>query len=290
MSPQEECEQFKKMLRPLFQAFIAFCEKHQLRWYCAYGTAIGVARHQGFIPWDDDIDVFMPREDYNRFVGLKSELQGSGYEIIDWKDKGYYLNFAKFCNSNTTLLEREYVRPMGIYIDVFALDYYDEHHCRFLKNHNTLYRYLWLVYGHGIRNHSWGELGKLWKRKNYPSIALVVFDTVVMKPCSYISKLFLNWYDKKLSTAPRTSKYWRYDVVEVWSKKIYDVDWFAEGVQMPFEDFLVYMPKDYDAFLSMQYGDYMTPPPVEKQVSNHNHCLVDYNKRLSRKEIKERLK
>ena len=290
MTPQEECERFKAALRPLFRAFIAFCEEHHLTWYCAYGTAIGVARHQGFIPWDDDIDVFMPRDDYNRFVALKSVLKGSGYEILDWNDKGYYLNFAKFCDSNTTLLEREYVCPLGVYIDVFALDYYDEKYSSFLQKHNTLYRYLWLVYGHGIRTHSWNEFSRHLTHGNYSKALLAICDTFFFKPCSYFSKIFLKWYDKKLSNAPKTNRYWRYDVVEVWSKKIYDVEWFAEGVKMPFEDFEVYMPKDYDAFLSMQYGDYMTPPPIEKQVSNHNHLLVDFDRRLSKEEISERFK
>gem|GEM_PF-4050912 len=81
----------KKALTSTLKGFINFCEQHNLRYYAAFGTAIGAVRHHGIIPWDDDIDVYMPREDYNKFLSLRGTLENSEYEIVDIENKGYYL-------------------------------------------------------------------------------------------------------------------------------------------------------------------------------------------------------
>lgn len=284
MSPQEECERFKAVLRPLFKAFIAFCEEHQLTWYCAYGTAIGVARHKGFIPWDDDIDVYMPREDYNKFLSLKSSLKGTGYEIIDWEDKGYYLYFAKFCDCNSTLIEREGERPMGIYIDVFTLDYYHPEYSKPLQKHNTLYRNAWIIYAHGIRRHAWKAFAQSIRQRQWGRVGLISIDATLFRlftwPAKQVIKRFLDYLVK----TPKSDKMWQYNIIDFYSNKIYDADWFGEGVKMPFEDFTVIMPKGYDPYLTLQYGDYMTPPPIEKQVPHHNHFFVDFNQQIASQE------
>ena len=92
-----------------------------MRYYAAYGTALGAVRHRGIIPWDDDIDVWMPCEDYERFLSLRNQLTATPYEILDIQNKGYYLYFAKFCDKNTTLIEREGEPIIGLY----PLDNYD---------------------------------------------------------------------------------------------------------------------------------------------------------------------
>ena len=117
--------EFKQRLIKLFKEFIDVCNKNKLRYYAAYGTALGAVRHRGIIPWDDDIDVWMPREDYERFLSLRNQLTATPYEILDIQNKGYYLYFAKFCNKNTTLIEREGKPIIGLYIDIFPLDNYD---------------------------------------------------------------------------------------------------------------------------------------------------------------------
>ena len=287
MSPQEECERFKVALRPLFKAFIAFCEEHQLKWYCAYGTAIGVARHQGFIPWDDDIDVYMPREDYNKFLSLKGSLKDSNYEIIDWENEGYYLYFAKFCDRNSTLIEREGERYMGIYIDVFTLDYYHPEYSKPLQKHNTLYRNAWIVYAHGIRCHSGRAFLQNFRQRLWGRVGVMVLDATIFRLFVWPAKQIIKRFFRYLSKTPKSDKYWQYNIIDYYSNKIYDVDWFEEGIRMPFEDFEVMMPKGYDSYLRMQYGDYMQLPPIDKQVPHHNHYFVDYERRLSEQELQE---
>ena len=276
MSPQEECERFKEVLRPLFRAFIAFCEEHHLTYYCTYGTAIGVARHHGFIPWDDDIDVYMPREDYNRFLALKSSLKGTDYEIIDWEDKGYYLYFAKFCDRRTTLIEREGEHPMGIYIDVFTLDYYHPEYSRPLQKHNTLYRNAWIVYAHGIRRHSWRAFAQSIRQRQWGRVGLIALDACVFRLFTWPAKQIIKKFFKYLAKTPKSDKMWQYNIIDFYTNKIYEAEWFEKGVEMPFEDFTVMMPQGYDSFLTKQYGDYMQLPPEDKRIPHHNHYYVDF--------------
>ena len=98
---------YKEILLKTMKAFIAFCKEHDIEYMAAYGTILGTIRHKGLIPWDDDIDVFMTRENYEKFLQFKKDVFKTGYEIIDKNDKGYYLPFAKFCDANSTIWEKK---------------------------------------------------------------------------------------------------------------------------------------------------------------------------------------
>lgn len=100
----------KNKLNEVFQFTIDFLNSYNLNWCVAYGTAIGAVRHHGIIPWDDDIDIFMPREDYNKFMSLRGELYDTHYRIIAMGDDNYWLPFAKLFDSNTTIWELLLVR------------------------------------------------------------------------------------------------------------------------------------------------------------------------------------
>lgn len=97
----------KDRLESLLGVFKNFCDLHELKYYVAYGTLIGAARHKGFIPWDDDVDVFMPRADYQKLQELRKTLPPN-YELLDFiSTKDYYLYFAKFCDRKSTIVERK---------------------------------------------------------------------------------------------------------------------------------------------------------------------------------------
>ena len=99
----------KKQLE-ILKAFIKVCEKYNLRYFLVGGTCLGAARHKGFIPWDDDIDVGMPREDYDKYVLLQKEYEGTPYFIQTWKsDPRYCYNFAKLRDSSTTFIENYFM-------------------------------------------------------------------------------------------------------------------------------------------------------------------------------------
>ena len=148
-------------------------QKNNLSYYAAYGTALGAIRHGGIIPWDDDIDVWMPRKDYERFLALRPSLVDTSFEILDIQDKGYYLYFAKFCDKNTTLIEREGEPVIGLYIDIFPLDNYDASK-EWLQRINSLYRYAWLAYGHSYRNYAWEEVKKCVFQKRWGRLGIML--------------------------------------------------------------------------------------------------------------------
>ena len=118
--------QFKRVLIETFTAFDKFCRVHGIKYFAAYGTLIGAVRHKGLIPWDDDIDVWMLPEDYEKFCSYRGNVDGH-YEIMDSRDENYWLlSLAKFVDADTTLWEYEHFPCItGVYIDVFKLNYCD---------------------------------------------------------------------------------------------------------------------------------------------------------------------
>ena len=130
---------FKNLLLQTYKAFREFCISNEIRFFAGGGTMIGAVRHNGIIPWDDDIDIFMFRKDYDKFVSLKDRLKDTDYEIIDPTDDGYFSTMAKFSYKNSSIWEfREIPFVSGIYIDVFFLDYED---CNYEKVVKKKFRY-----------------------------------------------------------------------------------------------------------------------------------------------------
>ena len=117
-------KRWNRTLLEILKYYINICEENNLTYFLAYGSAIGVARHQGFIPWDDDIDVIMPRPDYERFIQICQQRDMGKYEIVTPQNTpGYYLPFIKLCDKTTTLWEkRHYHCVFGMYIDIFVID------------------------------------------------------------------------------------------------------------------------------------------------------------------------
>lgn len=282
LSSQDKVK-YKEILCETMKAFIAFCEKHGLRYYACAGTCLGAIRHKGIIPWDDDIDVLMPRKDYNKFLALKSCLVDSSYEIVDPSDKGYYLSFAKFVNANTTIFEvREYPFILGIFIDVFPLDEVgDAEMAKKLFEEKTI---AW-----------WNYACKL--VRFVPSVFFDNVSRLKLKTALHYLKnsLFGNFYKKKLYLKflaiekniqqQKGDKWMFYSGGYGFDKELCDKEWFGEGVKVPFEDFSIVVPTNYEAYLKHIYKDYMTPPPVEKRVSHHNQYFVDLSRRWSIEEI-----
>jgi lipopolysaccharide cholinephosphotransferase len=277
---KEDMAKAKGILTNLLKFFDEFCEKNGLKYYACAGTCLGAVRHKGFIPWDDDIDVVMPREDYEKLLSLRDSLKGTDYVINDISDKGYYLPYAKFCENKTTLVEHK-DKPflLGMFIDVFPLDEAsDTSECRrlFKKKNRVISRY-----AQGLCK---GHLKRIAK----------VNGLCAKTKC--LMFFFFGWllkfvYLKQFSSIEKRIQHLHGDHVMYYGgaygfdKELHNKEWFGEGARVQFENISVVVPSDYKSYLTKLYGDYMTPPPPEKQISHHYHYFYDFDKRWSLEDV-----
>lgn len=270
----------------VLSVFIRICEAQGLRYFCAGGTAIGAVRHQGMIPWDDDIDVFMPRPDYDRFLRLAAHSMPEGYELLSpYATKDYPMYFAKMCNARTTLLENERIPCVfGLYIDIFPLDGAcdDVETCyREKRRFKRLMNKLEAVSTHN----SFGEyVGLLAKRREWGRFAV---KTVAFCCRSWLRR----WLLKQMDSIAYGHDYALSSRVVTYSgayqrQEIYPKAWLETPQMFAFEGLMVNLPHDYDAYLRHFFGDYMTLPPVEQRASHHQKVFFDLDKRLDLKAIK----
>ena len=270
----------------VLSVFIRICEAQGLRYFCAGGTAIGAVRHQGMIPWDDDIDVFMPRPDYDRFLVLAAHSMPEGYELLSpYATKDYPMYFAKMCNARTTLLENERIPCVfGLYIDIFPLDGAcdDVETCyREKRRFKRLMNKLEAVSTHN----SFGEyVGLLTKRREWGRFAV---KTVAFCCRSWLRR----WLLKQMDSIAYGHDYVLSSRVVTYSgayqrQEIYPKAWLETPQMFAFEGLMVNLPHDYDAYLRHFFGDYMTLPPVEQRASHHQKVFFDLDKRLDLKAIK----
>lgn len=271
-------EKEKQILLSLLDKFVEVCTKHHLIYYLAGGTCLGAVRHKGFIPWDDDIDVYMPRPDYERLRALSpSEWGGDCYKLQDWRsDNKYRYDFLKFERLDTTLLERYYPNYHGaIFLDVFPLDYY--------PNDKATIRYL---------------------EKQLKCIGKKYIECTIKNDneCHTIFELLLLKCKRKKYNHRKWMEHWE-RVVSQWGTGDLAADchnyfythggmpaeWFGEGCFVEFEGRKLLAPSQTEKYLTHMYGDYMQLPPQEKRVA-HQFDYVNAERRLNDEEVEEQFR
>ena len=277
---KEDLAKVKKILTEMLSFFDDFCEKNGLKYYACAGTCLGAVRHKGFIPWDDDIDVVMPRKDYEKIIALKDALKKSGYEINDLSNKGYVLPYAKFCEAKTTLVDSK-ERPflMGQFIDIFPLDEVeDTDYCRklFSDKSKTMRRYAYCFCHFSLKD--------IFKERNIKELLKRLFFATFRVP---LKAYFMKKYEHTdcAIRRQRGNFLMYYGGYYGFEKEFHNKEWFGDGVRVPFENGSVIIPKDFDSYLTKIYKDYMMLPPLEKRVSHHYHYFYDLNKRWTLKDV-----
>ena len=252
-------EDAKKLELDILDFIDSFCKEHGINYCINYGTLIGAIRHKGFIPWDDDIDLSMTRENYEKFIQLFSEKQ-SRYKLLSLEtDDQYFNNFIKIVDPTTKIIDTRNTKTYdsGVFIDIFPMDTFNDTKvvdiCYKLESFKLLSfsKHKNIVYGDSklkdlIRTLFW----------------------LLLRPVS--PRFFANQIEKQIQKyRVENGKYIAFIPSKAKEKEIFPRDMFDELIETPFEHLVLPAPKHFDTVLKQFYDDYMTVPPKEKQIYIH---------------------
>ena len=253
----------------LFRSFTDTCGKLNLKYFLVCGSVLGATRHGGFIPWDDDMDVGMFRDDYNKFMEFAPGILPEGIFLQNYKtDPEYPYIFAKLRNSNTTYIEKllsNFNINHGIYIDIFPLDGYpeDPSEQKKLAALKRNYRRKLFCGFKMPRNFKAAVLAFVLRMFGYhkrTAHTLEKYEALISKyPVSGSNRVCSHgtWYGER-DYIPR--------------------EYYGNGTEGLFEDLKVRVPEKCDEYLTYLYGDWRTPPVAEKQKGTHQHEICDTEK------------
>lgn len=249
------------------------CRDNDIKYYLSSGTLLGAIKYQGFIPWDDDIDVILVREEYQKLMNVLKNVSGR-YQLLSLYNRNdYYYPFAKLVDTKTTLVENaKPIKDLGIYIDIVPMDGYinngfekEVYRLRFIKN--------MVVRRFKIKNcirydfdYLKNERKKIANKKIKDLIYM--FCDMISRPLGYL--FWVKLYDKKISKVKLADakylgvKTGGFGIKEIFKKEdIVEQDYYLfEGSKFP-------SFKNYDLYLKSKFGDYKKDPKEEQKRSHH---------------------
>ncbi len=246
----------KRLQLSILDAVDDFCTQNRIRYFLAHGTLLGAVRHDGYIPWDDDIDIWMPRPDYERFMESFRANDKPWLRAIDFRhDKTYRLPFGKVHDVRTVMDEELYENEYGVYVDVFPLDGFSGSHQvskgRFLRK---------LL---NVKRSRWSHARSIGKNSVMVAARMFLFW---LPATSILRMIDLNAREKGYDGAEKVIVATIVDI----GKAVFPATAFSSSVRHIFEGRLFPVPADYDSILRALFGDYMTPPPPEGRTSHHH--------------------
>lgn len=257
-------EEIKQRQLEILKYLKSVCEENNIRYSLGYGTLLGAVRHKGYIPWDDDIDVCVPRKDYDKLCAILREKKGRFFLLDTISDDDYYNNFAKLMDGETHV-DRKFVpkvKNYGLWVDIFPLDNCTDSE-RSLK-WNRWFLFHDVLYIHFIL------------REGKPQ-GMSKAGTFVLQIVKFIVSLFgfRFWRKRHLKRIQKfNKKETGYMIPWQLAHKITEIipKWQYENMgKIRFEDDEFSCLADPHQYLTNLYGDYMQFPPVEQRVGKHNY-------------------
>lgn len=254
MKNKIDFQEFQSIAKGVLKQLDAFCQENNLTYFLTFGTLIGAIRHKDIIPWDYDIDICMPRPDFEKFLKLTANGQiADNLSVFTWNNcRNYYLPFIKVCDNRTRLVITKTKNPhipLGIWVDIFPLDGASD---TMAENQSMQKSARSLIYKAKM---------PLVKTTNIKE-SLYQIPTIIrswfVPPCKYTKEAvqIAATYDYDTAKMVGITNSLDLDVSrELAPKELY------KPLRVPFGDFEVTVPAGYDTILTQLYGDYMTPPP-----------------------------
>ncbi len=276
---EDDIQRMHGVLLGMYKDLKGFCERHSLHLMAGGGTALGVVRHKGFIPWDDDMDLDMTRTDYEVFKELFEEEMGEDYELrAPGYKKGACCFLMRVYKKNTTILnmiDEASPYPSGIYIDITPIDYApDNKMLRYLKGavadflRAVSYSVYWRQYrSESLRQFMMGSEGRNYYRVRMAAGAL--FSFMDAESWFALFDQFIRGRKSRYVTVAAGRKKYRGET--------YRKDVYFPARQSLFEDTTVYIHHDADTYLKGMYGNYMKIPSVESR-ERHLCLKLDFDR------------
>lgn len=255
-------QEIREIELELFEKFHSFCVDNDIRYFMTNGTLLGALRYKGFIPWDDDIDVLLPREDYNKLISLFPDSDRCCL-VCHEKNHAYRFPFAKLCDMSTLKIEGGYDNgvELGVDIDVFPLDAWDNDLLQAKQEVKRQQRNMFCL-----------ALTKVKKPESRHPVKRMV-KGILMAFCKLRGSTYYVEQIMKEANKPE-QKGSAYMGIKSWciygERDIVPAEAFADVIQLEFEGKMFYAPVGYDTFMTSLYGDYMPEPPAEKRKTHHS--------------------
>jgi len=262
----------QKLLLEMMKWFHELCRDNDLTYYALGGTMLGAVRHQGFIPWDDDVDVGMPRKDYEKFIEIMQTQEYHPYiiETAYSQDEAYCYPYAKVYNRTTTLVENMRVPLVrGVFLDIFPLDGIGNSEEESRRNYRSI---KWLYNLLLTRTCSYRK-----DRGILKNTAISILSRVPV--CIVDNKRLRRKIDQLCKAHSYDEHSWagnllgNYRFKEVMPKRILGIPTLYK-----FEDMSVYGAELYNDYLTRLYGNWRELPPKEKQKTGHDFLKLDLEK------------
>lgn len=262
---KSEINELQKIQLSMLKDFDAVCQKHRISYQLFSGTALGAVRHKGFIPWDDDIDVVMLREDYERFFDSASkELDSNKYYVQREFSEHWPMFFSKLRLNGTTYIEKYHSHDarihQGIYIDIFP--------CDNLSDSRLMQKLQYIA--------SKIVIAKSLYARGYETNSTV--KKCFMQFCRILPTEPFKRHCIRRNDSSSLKVHTFFGGGKKFERSIYLREWFEQSVKMRFEDSEFPVSAHYDEMLRVMYGDYMIMPTLEQRVCKRHAAIVDINK------------